>query len=404
MRILIPTIGSRGDVQPFIALAQGLARADHAVTLASHPGMRTLVESHGVTFAPIGPDIDMGLETAAIRLRSRNAMVGLARTMRYAFDVLEQSHQDILALCRKTDLVVVPTAIATGKNEADLLNLPHLSVTLMPWAIRWDDPDRPPFKRLAYGLIDELASLMTTRPLNRLRRRQGLPPVGREGFASTRLDLVPVSPAVYPPNALWEPYHHVVGYWFVQEPSGWEPSADLVAFLEAGAPPLLVSLGAMSLGDEETSETASLFIDAIRQAGVRAVVQGWAKPLARLSLPSSVHPAGSLPHSWLMPRCAGVVHHGGFGTTSATFRAGLPQLVVPHLADQFYWGQQVHDLGVGPPPLPRNKLDAPGLAAALNELVCEKELQATASRLGEQIRAEDGVFGAVRLIEETFGK
>ncbi len=404
MKILIPTIGSRGDVQPFIALAQGLTRAGYTVALASHPGMRPLVESHGVTFAPIGPDIDMGLETAAIRLRSRNVMVSLARTMRYAFDVLERSHQDILALCREADLVVVSTAIATGKNEADHLDRPTLSVTLMPWAIRWDDPDRPPFKRLAYGLIDELASLMTTRPLNRLRQRQGLQPVGREGFASTRLDLVPVSPAVYPPNPLWEPYHRVVGYWFVQEPSAWKPPAGLIAFLEDGAPPLLVCLGAMSLGGEETAGTAGLFIDAIQQAGVRAIVQGWESALARLSLPPTVYAAGSLPHSWLMNRCAGVVHHGGFGTTSASFRAGLPHLVIPHLADQFYWGQQVRELGAGPPPIPRNKLDAQRLADALNELVCEKKLHTTASRLGERIRAEDGVSEAVRLIEETFSE
>jgi sterol 3beta-glucosyltransferase len=404
MRILIPNIGSRGDVQPYIALAQGLARAGYAVTLASHPKMNPLVTSHGVTFAPIGPDIDMSLETTAIRLRSRNTMVNLAHTMRYAFDVLEQSHQDILTLCREVDLVVVPTQSATGRNEADLLDLPYLSVTLMPWAIRWDDPDRPPFKRLAYGLIDELASQMTTRPLNRLRRRQGLPPVGREGFASTRLDLVPVSPAVYPPNPLWEPYHHVVGYWFVQEPSDWEPPPDLIAFLEDGASPLLVSLGAMSLGGAEAAETAGLFIDAIQQAGVRAVVQGWAKPLARLSLPPTVYAAGSLPHSWLMDRCAGVVHHGGFGTTSAAFRAGIPQLVVPHLADQFYWGQQVRDLGVGPPPIPRNRLDAPGLATALNDLVHDKELHTAASYLGEQVRTEGGVENAVHLIEQTFSE
>ena len=404
MKILIPTIGSRGDVQPFIALAQGLTRSGHTVTLASHPGMRPLVESHGVTFAPIGPDIDMGLDMTAIRLRSRNVMVSLSRTMRFAFDVLERSHQDILALCREVDLVVVPTAIATGKNEADHLNLPYLSVTLMPWAIRWDDPDRPPLKRMAYGLIDELVSLMTTRPLNRLRQRQGLQPVGREGFASTRLDLVPVSPAVYPPNPLWEPYHHTVGYWFVQEPSAWAPPAGLIAFLEDGAPPLLVSLGAMSLGGAETVQTAGLFTDAIQQAGVRAIVQGWEGALARLSLPSTVYPAGSLPHSWLMDRCAGVVHHGGFGTTAATFRAGLPHLVIPHLADQFYWGQQVRELGAGPPPIPRNKLDVQRLAAALSELAHDKELQTTASRLGERIRAEDGVAKAVRLIEETFGK
>jgi UDP:flavonoid glycosyltransferase YjiC (YdhE family) len=159
----------------------------------------------------------------------------------------------------------------------------------------------------------------------------------------------------------------------------------------------------MSVPGAETGDTASLFVDAIQQAGVRAIVQGWEEPLARLSLPPTVYAAGSLPHSWLMPRCAAVVHHGGFGTTSAAFRAGVPHLVIPHIADQFYWGQQIRELGVGPPPIPRSRLDTQGLASALNELVHEQELQATASRLGEQIRAEDGLQNAVHLIEQTFG-
>ena len=153
MDIVVPTIGTRGDVQPFIALAQGLARAGHRVTLASHPVMKTLVESHGVPFAPIGPDLDLGREVAAIRARSRNVVVGLVRGMRFAFNMLEQAHDDILALCQKADLVVVPAASAAGKNEADQLKLPYLSLSFMPWSIPWDDPERPLFKRIAYGEI-----------------------------------------------------------------------------------------------------------------------------------------------------------------------------------------------------------------------------------------------------------
>ncbi len=401
MKIVIPTIGSRGDVQPYIALAQGLERAGHSVTLVSHPVMRALVESHGVEFAPLGPDIDIGHKAAAIRDHSRNVMLGLVRVMRFAFDILEQSHEDILAQCRGADLVVVAASSAAGKNEADLLDLPNVSVNFMPWAIPVHDPQRPFYKQFAYAAFDKLIGLMTIRPFNGLRRRQGLGPVGPEGMSSARLNLVPISPAVYVPNPYWEPRHRIVGYWFVEEPSGWEPAADLVAFLENGERPLLVSLGAMSLGRGRALETASLFVDAIQQAGVRAIVQGWDEGLAQLELPPTIHAAGSLPHSWLLPRTAGVVHHGGFGTTSAGFRAGVPQLVIPHIADQFFWGQRVHELGVGPPPIRRPKLEIEGLAAALNELVHNGELRAAAAPLGEQIRAENGVAEAVRLIEET---
>jgi sterol 3beta-glucosyltransferase len=402
MNILIPTIGSRGDVQPFIALAQGLARAGFTVTLASHPVMRALVESHGVTFAPIGPDIDLSQKVADLRQRSPNLALGLLRGMRFSFDMLERSHDDILALCQQADLVVVPAQSAAGKNEADQLERPYLSVSFVPWGIPWQEPGRPLYKRLLYGAIDGLIALITTRPLNRMRKRQGLPPVGPDGFMSPRLNLVPVSPAVYAPNPHWAPHHHVVGYWFADPPGGWQPPAGLPAFLEGGEPPLTVSLGAMSLGRGDALETSRLFVDAIGQAGVRAIIQGWEVGMEQLTLPPAIHATGSLPHSWLLPRCAGLVHHGGFGTTAAGLQAGLPALAIPHLMDQFYWAQRVHELGAGPAPIRRTRLDVQGLAAALEELVQKAELRAAASALGAQIRAEQGLEEAVRLIEGTF--
>jgi sterol 3beta-glucosyltransferase len=402
MRILIPTIGSRGDVQPFIALAQGLLRAGHTVTLASHPVMKALIESYCVPFAAIGPDIDLAREAAAIRRRSRNVAMGLIRMMRFGFDMLERSHDDILTLCQKADLVVVPTAVAAGKNEAELLNLPYLSVTLMPWAIPWSDPDRPLLKRAVYGVMDGLISLITTRPLNRIRKRQGLPSVGKDGFSSPYLNLVPVSPTVYEPNPHWDSHHHLVGYWFVEESDEWRPPEKLLAFVEHGEPPLVISLGAMSLGDEDAKETARLFVDAVQLVNVRAIIQGWEEGMRELSLPASIFNAGSLPHSWLLPRSAGVVHHGGFGTTAAGLWAGIPALVIPHLADQFYWGQRIFELGVGPQPIRRAALDGEGLAIALGELVGNEAFRTSAFDLGERIRTEHGIDDAVRLIEETF--
>ncbi len=402
MNLLIPTIGTRGDVQPFIALAQGLSNAGHSVTLASHPVMRALVEAHGVTFAPIGPDIDLGEEVAEMRRRSRNSMVGLIRSMRFSFDILERSHDDILELCHSTDLVVVPSQCAAGKNEADLLKLPTVSVNFVPWGIPYDDPRRPVFKRLLYKAIDGLVSLVSTIPLNRMRKRQGLLPVGAEGFNSTRLNLVPISPLVYTPNPLWSAQHQVVGYWFADPPRGWQPSLGLMAFLENGAPPLVISLGAMSLGSDDAPEIARLFVDAVSQAGVRAIIQGWEPALAQLHLPPSVYAAGSLPHSWLLPRCRGIVHHGGFGTTSAGLRAGIPALVIPHMVDQFYWAQRVNELGVGLPPVRRHQLEVKGLAAAIYSLAHDAELHNSAAILGAKIRHERGIENAVRLIEETY--
>jgi UDP:flavonoid glycosyltransferase YjiC (YdhE family) len=402
MHFLIPTIGSRGDVQPFIALAQGLKTAGHQVTLASHPLMRSFVEAYGVSFAPIGPDIHIANRVAAIRQKARFVALGLIQGMRFGFEMLERSHADLLTLCEYADLVVVPTAVAAGKNEAELSGLPYLSVTLMPWVIPWNDPDRPLFKRFIYPVIDGLVHLITTQPLNRIRKKQGLPPVGDEGFTSARLNLIPVSPAVFSPNSLWAPQHRLVGYWFAEAPERWAPTEELLAFLGAGDPPLLISLGAMSLGDQGASEMAALFINALQEVGVRALIQGWETAFEGLSLPPSIMNIGSLPHSWLLPKCAGLVHHGGYGTTAAGLRAGIPALVIPHIADQFYWAQRVYELGVGPGPIRRPALNSSKLAGGLDALVRDAEIRSAATALGVQIRSEDGLTEAINLIEESF--
>jgi len=402
MKIVIPTIGSRGDVQPFIALAQGLEKAGHEAVLASHPVMKSLVESHEVTFEPIGPDIDLAERVAVIRQKARNVVIGLIQGMRFGFEMLEKSHADILALCEEADLVVVPTAVATGKNEAERLKIPYLSVNLMPWAIPWDDPDRSIFKRTLYKAIDGVIHLITTRPLNRIRKRQGLPPVGKEGFESKQLNLIPISPSIYDPNPFWDSQHKVVGYWFADEPVTWHPPEDLLTFLINGGPPILISLGAMSLGDKGAEEAVNLFVSAIQQVEIRAIIQGWQTAVKQSTLPPNIFASESLPHSWLLSCCQGIVHHGGYGTTAASFRACIPALVIPHIADQFYWGQRVYELGVGPKPIRRTHLEINGLAASLFELVRNKNMKNTALKLGEKIRSENGVEHAVRMIEETF--
>ena len=192
----------------------------------------------------------------------------------------------------------------------------------------------------------------------------------------------------------------MTGYWFLDEPEGWAPPADLQAFLEAGELPVAVTLGAMSLGGgADALGTVRLVLDGIHRAGVRAVVQGWDGVMQSLELPDTVHHAGAVPHRWLFDRVACVVHHGGFGTTAAALRAGVPAVVVPHVIDQTFWARRVHNLGVGPPPIPRARLTAERLAEALVQAIQDEGMRVRAAHLGAQIRAEDGIGEAVRLVE-----
>ena len=398
MKTIIPTIGTRGDVQPYIALALGLQKAGHMVALATHPCMRGLVESYGVPFAPIGPDIDIAHETAILREKSPNWMIGFLRVMKFSFAMLEQSHADLLELCRAVDLVIV-SHTAAGSIEADQLDLPTVSVTLMAEAIPAKDPKDPFIKRAVMNMIGAGMGLVMTRPLNQIRKRVGVPPMGATGITSPTLNLLPLSKHISSPNPLWESRHHMTGYWFASAPQTWTPPATLTAFLEAGQPPVVVSLGAMALSGEDALEAAQITLEAVQRAGVRAIIQGWDDPMKRLPIPATVFHAGSIPHDWLLAHASALVHHGGFGTTSAGFCAGIPMLVIPHIIDQFIWGNKVAELGVGPQPIARPKLSADKMAASLRQTQTP-EMRQKAANLGAAIRTEpDGVLEAVRLIE-----
>lgn len=403
MNIVIPTIGTRGDVQPYIALSLGLQKAGHSVTLASHPCMRTLVKSYGVNFAPIGPDIDIAHETAIIRGKSPHWMIGFMRVMKFSFSMLEKAHLDLLALCRDVDLVIV-SHTAAGSIEADQLENPTISVTLMPEAISANDPKDSFVKKMIMKVAGAGMGMMMTRPLDKIRKKVGVPKMGPTGITSTRLNLIPISPAISPPNPLWETRHRVTGFWYAPAPQNWTPPLDLLAFLDAGESPVVISLGAMALSGKDALEAATITLAAVQNAGVRAIIQGWDEPMKQLSIPETVFHAGSIPHDWLLGHASGLVHHGGFGTTAAGFKAGIPALVIPHIIDQFIWGQKVAALGVGPQPIARDKLSISNMTEAILQMK-SPEMIKKASDLGKVIRSEpDGVETAVSMIEEVISK
>ena len=379
MRVIIPAIGSRGDVQPYIALCQGLQRAGHEAILATNPTMCDLVSGYDVTCAPVGPPVDMGLEGARLYAQAgRNWWLGFIRTMQLGFRLVQDSYPDILALCRGADAAVTTDA-AAGTAEAAKLDLPWISVTLQPDRI--PNPSPSLLLRIIWPLVE--APMMA--PMNRFRRRVGAPPMkGMAGALSEWLTLLPSSPHVAPPDPRWPSYVHMTGYWTTRQPEAWRPSDDLLAFLEAGEQPIAVSLGAMSLAGEETRQAALMTLEATQQAGVRTVVQGWDEALHSVDLPETVFHAGSMPHTWLFEQVRAIVHHGGFGTTGSALRAGVSTVVVPHIIDQHLWARRVHALGVGPAPIPRAKLTVERLAQAIAQAIGDAQMRERAAELGER--------------------
>jgi sterol 3beta-glucosyltransferase len=397
MRIVVATIGSRGDVQPYINLCQGLLQAGHAVVLATNPTLLSLAAAHGVPAVPVGPPVDMGEAGARLVAQSFNNMwIGMLRVMQLGGRLVEEAYPDVLKVCRGADLVVVSDT-GSGMAEAEKLGLPWISVTLQPGRV----PSAQAAPSLIGRLVWPLLGGLLVAPTNRFRRRVGAPPVQNiASMLSRRMILLPVSRYVAPPSSAWPAQVCQTGYWFARQASGWTPPTDLVEFIRAGEKPLAVSLGVMSQSGKQARRGAELVLAALAQAGGRAIIQGWDAVLPDLALPKTVFRAGSLPHGWLFEQVSAVIHHGGFGTTAAGLRAGVPAIVIPHVIDQFYWGQRVYELGVGPKFIPRGQLSAEKLAAAIAQCRQADLLRQQAAQLGDQIRAEpDGVCTAVQAIE-----
>jgi len=398
MKIIIPTIGTRGDIQPYLALAAGLNQAGHRAEIATHPFMRTLVESHEIDFVPIGPDINIGLETARMRGKGSNLVLGFLRVMNFSFEMIEKIHADLSAACQNSDLIVV-SHTGAGSIQVDALEKPSVSVTLTPQAIPSQNSQSSPISKVFGKIAGAGMGFFMRRPLNKIRKKFGVPPMGQAGITSPILNLVPISPAVLQPDIHWETRHQTTGFWFAANQDSWMPPEELMAFLADGHPPVLVSLGAMAISGEDAFEAASITVKAVEQAGLRAIVQGWDEVIESIHIPSSILHAGPMPHSWILEHCSGIIHHGGFGTTAAGFRAGIPAVVIPHIIDQFIWGAKVQELGVGPQPISRKKLSVERLTEALLQLSTDIEMREKAAALGSKIRSENGVERAIELIE-----
>jgi UDP:flavonoid glycosyltransferase YjiC (YdhE family) len=395
MRLLIVTAGSRGDVAPFTGLGRRLRQAGHQVALAAHDRFADLVRQAGLEHRSLPGD-----PVELVRARTAAPSPEPAQSVFATF--LDRLGDGVLAAASAgTDVLLTAFGPAPlSRVVAEGLGIPSLGVYLAPGV-----PTRefPPPGWPATGLLSPADNLAAGREvlartgslyagvLRRLRARLDLP------AAETPADDWPIchgfSPAVVPRPADWPATVHVTGYWWPARPPDWQPPDLLADFLAAGPPPVFVGFGSMTPEHERLPDVVAA---AVKRAGVRAVVQsGWAGlgPAG-----DDILVVGDLPHDWLFPRTAAVVHHAGAGTTAAGLRAGVPAVPVPVLVDQPFWADRLHRLGVAPPPLPLADLTAGNLADALRSCLGRPAYGDHAADLAHRIRAEDGPGAVLSLI------
>jgi UDP:flavonoid glycosyltransferase YjiC (YdhE family) len=415
MRIVIIAPGSRGDVQPYIALGKGLKEAGQVVRFVSHRNFQSLVAWHGLEFWSVDSNVQAIVENQAMRERIEggNFLALMARMAKEAQNEARAFATSGLDACQGMDLVLAGMGGAyIGFALAEKARIPFLQAYVVPFTPTRNFPSilvaNSPrwlggsFNRLSHHLMRQMM-WQGFRSADTLARRKtlGLPAAPFAGpYNSDRTRGLPIlygfSPAVIPAPSDWNENIHVTGYWFLDESDDWAPPSALTNFIESGSPPVYIGFGSMS--NRKPEEMADLVVRALTQIDQRAVLlSGWGG-LSKTDLPDSIFMLDSIPHAWLFPRVAAVVHHGGAGTTAAGLRAGVPSVIVPFFGDQPFWGRRVADLGIGPEPISRQRLTAGRLATAIHQAVTDQEMRQRAAELGEKIRGENGIARAVEII------
>lgn len=411
MKVAILAVGSRGDVQPFVALGRGLKAAGMEVILATGTDFQQLALDQGLRYAPIRADFYRLVESREGREMLAGNPVHIARVLKRTIlpsvrNILDDSWRAAMG----ADAIVYHPKVLSGAHLAERLGVPCFAGLVVPLS-----PTREfavPglshrnlggwLNRLSYSLLRTVA-LPFRGVVNRWRREAlGLPP--RPRFANElEVEGRPI-PILYSYSQHlvqrpldWPACHVVTGYWFLDRIADWTPPIGLTEFLAKGPPPVYIGFGSMA--GRRPERAADVVLKALERTQRRGIIAtGWGG-IRPSMLPATVFQLEGVCHDWLFPRTSAVVHHGGAGTTASGLRAGRPTVICPFAVDQPFWGHRVHELGVGPRPLPQRKLRTDNLAAAIHLATTDASMIRRAREIGARIRSERGVEQAVEVIK-----
>lgn len=414
MIVTILTMGSRGDVYPYIALGQGLKRAEFDVRLATLQPFESAVRTNGLNFIPVSDPVSALKESTAWR-DWQSAKVGPWRRLRALRRVVQEAQPDFVRCfeecyqaCCGSDFVVSSLTGFVGPSAAERLNVPHLWALLQP-----STPTRtfshfmspfaldtsPILNRLTYSVADKAFTLIFGSALVCFRRQLGLQEKRKLCFPGSGGDPViyGFSPSVVPQPTDWPAAGvHVTGYWHFDDTTPWAPPDSLAKFLARGDDAVCICHASIT-GWRSHHESLEIISTAVRKAGLRAVaVCSTERGAAQLS--DTLFVIDSLPFDWLFRRVGLVVHHGGAGTTAAALTHGRPSVVLPACFDQHFWARTLCRLGAAPRPLNPHTLTADSLAAVLRDTIASPSFRRAAARCKADLCGEHGVDTAVALI------
>jgi sterol 3beta-glucosyltransferase len=402
LRITCLTIGSRGDVQPYIALCKGLLAEGHKPRIATHFEFQGWIESHGIDFAPVDGDpaelmrlcIENGVFTYSFLKEASSKFRG------WIDDLLSSGWR----ACQGSDILIESPSAMGGIHIAEALEIPYFRAFSMPWTRTRAYPHAfavPEHKMggaynyITYIMFDNVFWKAIAGQVNRWRKNMlHLQATSLEKMQPNKVPfLYSFSPSVVVPPLDYSDWIRVTGFWFLDEGLGWSPPKELTDFIrkarEDGKKLVYVGFGSMVVQD--SAALTNTVIKSVLKADVRCILsKGWSDRLDKKGandveapLPPDIFQIKSAPHDWLFTQIDAVAHHGGAGTTGASLRAGLPTIIKPFFGDQFFFGSRIEDLGAG---ICLRKLNVSVFSRALWEATHSERMIIKAKILGEQIR------------------
>ena len=402
LRITCLTIGSRGDVQPYIALCKGLLAEGHKPKIATHLEFEPWVRKHGIEFAPVDGD-----PAELMRICVENGMFTYSFLKEASVKFrgwIDELLSSAWKACQDTDILIESPSAMAGIHIAEALGVPYFRAFTMPWTRTrayphaFAVPDHKmggSYNYITYVMFDNVFWKAIAGQVNRWRKRE-------LGLRSTSLDkmqpnkipfLYNFSPSVVVPPLDYSDWIRVTGYWFLDEASDWTPSEELTDFIrkarEDGKKIVYIGFGSIVVSDP--AALTKTVVDSVLKADIRCILsKGWSDRLGNhdaavpeVPLPPEILQIKSAPHDWLFKQIDAATHHGGAGTTGASLRAGIPTIVKPFFGDQFFFGSRIEDLGVG---ICMKKLNVSVFSRALWEATHSERMITKAKVLGEQIR------------------
>ena len=403
MKIILNPLGSHGDVRPMLALGLALRDRGHSVKVSAPPNFESLLARYGIPFEPSGIDYQKMLEDKSSGLMG-NLARGLISVIPLIREGVTRQFKNMLDVARGADLILYSGLNYAGRSVAEHYEIPFHFVCHSPLIIRSNEyaPFFIPMQKaprwlngILWAGTDLTLNRLISRCINENRAKLDLEPIdnfwthlSENSIISADRDLAPV-----PRDA--RVVYRQMGYWHLDEKR--ELDADLERFIEAGPPPVYIGFGSMT--DPSTEKTAEILQGVIDTRRYRLIVsKGWADLGVRRET-ENVRLVDYVPHAKLFPKMAAVVHHGGAGTIHTAAVAGVPQVVIPHVLDQFYWGKRIEVLHLGPHPVNRRGLTSRNLLSAIDTAIDNAEIRETTRVMSGRLKEVDGLKDAVEYLE-----